>query len=79
MKDMNNTPWLSFSSVKDTQDTLADNVERLCILGVLKQQQVSNKALLSFIVPNKIEPYDFLAIFGKYQEVSYETLTNSQK
>jgi hypothetical protein len=29
-------------SVKDTQDTLTKEVERLCILGVLKQQQASN-------------------------------------
>jgi hypothetical protein len=34
MKGMNNTPWPSFPSVKDTQDTLTKKVERLCILGV---------------------------------------------
>jgi hypothetical protein len=39
---MNNTPWPSFPSIKDTQDTLTLKVERLCILGVLKQQQASN-------------------------------------
>jgi hypothetical protein len=65
MKGMNKTPWLSFLNVKDTQDTLAYKVERLCILGVLKQQQASNWALPSFIVPNKIKLYDFLAILGK--------------
>jgi hypothetical protein len=30
------------SQCQDTQDTLTKKVERLCILGVLKQQQVSN-------------------------------------
>ncbi len=65
MKGMNNTPLPSFPSVKDTQDTLTKKVERLCILGVLKQQQASNLASPSFIVPNKIKPYDFVAIFGK--------------
>jgi hypothetical protein len=42
MKGMKSTPWLSFPSVKDTQDTLTNKIERLCILGVLKQQQASN-------------------------------------
>jgi hypothetical protein len=70
MEGMNSTPWPSFPSVKDTQDTLTKKVERLCILGVLKQQQASNWALPSFIVPNKIKPCDFLAIFGKEQVVS---------
>ncbi len=65
MKGMKNTPWPSFPIVKDTQDTLTNKVERLCLLGVLKQQQASNWASPSFIVPNKIKPYDFLAIFGK--------------
>jgi hypothetical protein len=65
MKGMNSTPWPSFPSVKDTQDTLTKEVERLCILGVLKQQQVPKWALPSFIVPNKNKLYDFLAIFGK--------------
>ncbi len=50
MKGMDNTPWLSFPSVKDTQDTLTYKVKRLCILGVMKQQQAST----SSIVPNKI-------------------------
>jgi hypothetical protein len=39
---MNNTPWLSLPSVKDTQNTLTKKVEKLCLLGVLKQQQASN-------------------------------------
>jgi hypothetical protein len=65
MKGMNNTPLPSFPSVKDTQDTLTSKVERLCILGVLKQQQVSNWVLPSFIVPNKIKLYDFLNFWGK--------------
>jgi hypothetical protein len=30
MKGMNNTPWPSFPSVKDTKDTLTKEVERLC-------------------------------------------------
>ncbi len=38
---------------------------RLCILGILKQQQASNWALPSFIVPNKTKPNDFLEILGK--------------
>jgi hypothetical protein len=29
MKGMNNTPWPSFPSVKDIQDTLTKKVERL--------------------------------------------------
>ncbi len=29
---MNNIPWPSFPSIKDTQDTLTKKVERLCIL-----------------------------------------------
>ncbi len=29
-------------SVKDTQDTLTKKVERLCILGILKEQQAFN-------------------------------------
>jgi hypothetical protein len=40
MIDMNNTPW-PIPGVKDTQDFLTKKVERLCILGVLKQQQES--------------------------------------
>ncbi len=65
MKGMDNTPWPSFPSVKDSQDTLTKKVKRLCILGVLKQQQAPNWALPSFTLPNKIKPYEFLAIFGK--------------
>jgi hypothetical protein len=67
MKGVNNTPWPSFSSIKDTQDTLTKKVEWLClcILGVLEQQQASHLASPSFIVPNKNKTYDFLAIFGK--------------
>jgi hypothetical protein len=64
MKGMSNSPWPSFPSVKDTQDTLTNKVERLYILGVLKQQQASTWVLLSFIEPTKIKPYDFLAFFG---------------
>jgi hypothetical protein len=41
MKGTNNTPWLSFLSVKDTQDFITQKFERLCVLGVLKQQQAS--------------------------------------
>ncbi len=66
MKGVDNTPGPSFPSVIDTQDTLTTKIERLCILGVMKQQQhASNWASPSFIVPNKIKPYDFLAIYGK--------------
>ncbi len=46
----------------DEEHTMA---KLLCILGVPKQQQASGLALLSFIVPNKIKPYDMLAILGK--------------
>ncbi len=53
MKGIKNTPWPSFPSVKDTQDSITQKVERLCILWVvLKQQQVSTWALPSSIVPN---------------------------
>ncbi len=62
MKGVNNILWPIFPSVKDLQDTLTKEVERLCILGVLKQQQMSNWALPSFIVPNKIKQWDFHAI-----------------
>jgi hypothetical protein len=42
MKGFNNTPWPSFPSVKkNTQDFITYKVERLCVLGVLKQQQAS--------------------------------------
>ncbi len=53
LKEENTTPWSSFSSAINTQDTLIKEVERMCKLGVLKQQQVSIGALPSFIVPNK--------------------------
>jgi hypothetical protein len=62
---MNNTPWPSFPSAKNTQDTLIKEVERLCKLGVLKQQQASKEASPINIVLNKIKPYAFLVIFGK--------------
>jgi hypothetical protein len=51
-KGMNNTPWLSFPSTKNTQDTFIKEVETLCQLGVMKQQQASKRVLPSFIVPN---------------------------
>ncbi len=73
MKGMNNTPWPSFPSVKDKQDTLIKKVERLCILGVLKQQQASNWALPSFIVPNKNET---IWLFRNYWEVTRDQLGN---
>jgi hypothetical protein len=34
-----NTPWPSFPSVIDIQDFITQKVDRLCILGVRKQQQ----------------------------------------
>jgi hypothetical protein len=49
---MNNTPWLSFPSAKNTKDTLI-KFKRLCKLGVLKQQQASKEALPSFNEPKK--------------------------
>ncbi len=49
---------------KNTQDFITYKVEKLCILGVLKQQQASTWALPSSIVPNKqIKLCNFLAIF----------------
>jgi hypothetical protein len=42
VKDENNTTlWPNFPSAKNTQDTLIQKNERLCKLGVLKQQQAS--------------------------------------
>jgi hypothetical protein len=64
LKEGNNIPWSSFPSAKNTQDTLLTKLERLCKLGVLKQQQASKGALLSFKVPNKNKTVCFLAIFG---------------
>jgi hypothetical protein len=65
VKEENTTPWPSFSSAQNTQDTLIKEVERLRKLGVQKQQQTSIGVLPSLIVPNKIKPYAFLAISGK--------------
>jgi hypothetical protein len=61
---MNNTPWPSFPSAKNTQDTVI-NVEMLCKLGVLERQQASEGASPSFNVPNKNKTIFFLAIFRK--------------
>jgi hypothetical protein len=37
-----NTPWPNFPSVKNnTQAFVTEKVERMCMLGVLKQQQAS--------------------------------------
>ncbi len=51
-------------TIPDTQDTFTKNVERFCILGVLKHQHASKWALPLFVVPNKIKPYDFLVFWG---------------
>ncbi len=64
-KEENTSPWLSFPSAKNTQDTLIKEVERLCELEVLKQQQACKGALPSFNVPNKNKTMCFLEIFGK--------------
>jgi hypothetical protein len=45
--------------------TLIKEVERLCKLGVLVQQQASQWALLSFIIPKKNDTIDFLSKMGE--------------
>jgi hypothetical protein len=50
------TPGPSFPSAKNTQNTLI-KVEKLCEVGVLRQQQASKEALPSFKVPNENKPY----------------------
>jgi hypothetical protein len=65
MKDINNTPWPSFPSVKDAQDTLPYKVERLCILGGT-EATASIYLSVAFIYSTKqIKPCDFLVIFRK--------------
>jgi hypothetical protein len=59
----NTTPWPSFPSAKNAQDTLIKEVERLCKLGILKQQQASKGALPSFKVPNKNKTECFFSNF----------------
>jgi hypothetical protein len=63
-KEENNYTMAKLPSAKNTQDTPI-KAERLCKLGVLKQQQASKRALPSFIVPNKNKLVCFLEIFGK--------------
>jgi hypothetical protein len=65
IKEENTTPWPSFPSAKNTQYTLIKKVERLCKLGLLKQQQISIEESPSFIVPNKNKTICFLSNFGK--------------
>jgi hypothetical protein len=44
--------------------TLIKEVKRLCKMGVLEQQQASEWALSSFILPKRITPRAFFAILG---------------
>jgi hypothetical protein len=47
------------------REVLIKEIERLCKLGVLEQQQASEWALPSFIVPKKNKTVCFLSNFGK--------------
>jgi hypothetical protein len=62
---VNNKPWPSFSSAKNTQDTLINKVKKLYQLG--KQQQASKEASPLFTVPNKNKTVHF---FSDFQEVT---------
>jgi hypothetical protein len=55
----------AFPVPKIHEDTLIKEVERLCKQGVLEQQQASEWASPSFIIPKRKTPYNFLAIFVK--------------
>jgi hypothetical protein len=54
-----------FPVPKIHKETLIKEVERLVKLGVLERQPASEWASPLFIIPKKIEPYAFLAIFGR--------------
>jgi hypothetical protein len=51
----------AFPGPKKHRDTLIKKVERLCKLGVLEQQQASEWALSSFIIPKKNNTVHFLS------------------
>jgi hypothetical protein len=55
----------AFPLPKIHKDTLIKEVERLVKLGVLERQPALEWASFLFIIPKKIEPYAFLAIFGR--------------
>jgi hypothetical protein len=54
----------AFPVPKIHKDTLIKKVERLCKLGVLEQQQASEWALSSSIIPKKNNTVCFLSNFG---------------
>jgi hypothetical protein len=55
----------AFPVPKIHKDTLIKEVDRLVKLGVLEWQPALEWASPSFIIPKKIEPSTFLAIFGR--------------
>jgi hypothetical protein len=61
VKEENTTPWPSFPSAKNTQDTLIKEAQRLCKLRVLEQQHVPKRMSPSFIVTNTNETVYFLS------------------
>ncbi len=55
----------AFPVPKIHKDTLIKEIDRLAKLGVLEWQPALEWASPLFIMPKKIEPFAFLAIFGK--------------
>jgi hypothetical protein len=47
------------------KDTIIEEVEMLCKLGVLERQPASKRALPSFIIPKKDKTVRFLSDFGE--------------
>ncbi len=55
----------AFPVPKIHKDTINKEVERLCKLGVLEQQQASEWVLPSFVIPKKNNTIHFLSNFRK--------------